>query len=324
MQDGRGPCWPRRRLPPSRSIQAMRTFRGRFPLHAGDRRGNLFRLPRRADPASWAKSSASWSCSPRKTKPYRRGRALRCRSRRHGTGGDDRIGRLYRRRRGDGRAAPAFGDAARLVSGRKAPPRDACCCTSRGSWSPTPLPTMPRPNWSRLKEAIDKLRLSVDQMLTDRPMWSTRTSARCMEAYRMLSANSKGWMRRMQADISRGLSAEAAVEKEQTTAARARMEQVPDPYLRERLHDLDDLSNRLLRILTGSGLRYRRRDAGQPGSGGAQYRAGRVAGLWARPQGDHSRRGLRRFPRGDRCPCAGHPARHQLRTHHHRGAQWRP
>jgi phosphotransferase system enzyme I (PtsP) len=31
------------------------------------------------------------------------------------------------------------------------------------------------------------------------------------------------------------------------------MEQVGDAYLRERLHDLDDLSNRLLRILTGQG-----------------------------------------------------------------------
>ncbi|CAN0579654.1 unnamed protein product, partial [Ectocarpus sp. 12 AP-2014] len=72
-----------------------------------------------------------------------------------------------------------------------------------------------------------------------------------LEAYRMF-ANSKGWMRRMEEDIARGLSAEAAVEKEQSTA-RARMAQVNDAYLRERLHDLDDLSNRLLRILTGQG-----------------------------------------------------------------------
>ena len=72
-----------------------------------------------------------------------------------------------------------------------------------------------------------------------------------LEAYRMF-ANSKGWMRRMEEDISNGLSAEAAVEKEQSTA-RARMSQVTDGYLRERLSDLDDLSNRLLRILTGQG-----------------------------------------------------------------------
>jgi phosphotransferase system enzyme I (PtsP) len=50
-------------------------------------------------------------------------------------------------------------------------------------------------------------------------------------------AHSRGWLRRMEEDIMRGLSAEAAVEKEQSTA-RARMEQVPDPYLRDRLHDL--------------------------------------------------------------------------------------
>ena len=54
----------------------------------------------------------------------------------------------------------------------------------------------------------------------------------------------------METDIDRGLSAEAAVEKEQSTA-RARLEQATDAYMRDRLHDLDDLSNRLLRILTG-------------------------------------------------------------------------
>ena len=72
-----------------------------------------------------------------------------------------------------------------------------------------------------------------------------------LEAYRMF-AHSRGWLRRMEEDIASGLSAEAAVEKEQSTA-RNRLEQVEDAYLRERLNDLDDLSNRLLRILTGQG-----------------------------------------------------------------------
>ncbi len=102
----------------------------------------------------------------------------------------------------------------------------------------------------RLREAVDLLRISVDEMLTGADM-TDKDQREVLEAYRMF-ANSKGWMRRMEADINRGLSAEAAVEKEQTTA-RVRMEQVPDPYLRERLHDLDDLSNRLLRLLTGQG-----------------------------------------------------------------------
>ena len=102
----------------------------------------------------------------------------------------------------------------------------------------------------RLREAVDKLRISVDEMLSSAPI-GEGDQRQVLEAYRMF-ANSKGWLKRMEEDIGRGLSAEAAVEKEQS-AARARMEQVPDAYLRERLHDLDDLSNRLLRLLTGQG-----------------------------------------------------------------------
>jgi len=100
----------------------------------------------------------------------------------------------------------------------------------------------------RLEEGVDQLRVGVDQMLE---LAADKDQRQVLEAYRMF-ANSKGWMRRMQEDISRGLSAEAAVEKEQSLA-RARMGQATDNYLRERLSDLDDLSNRLLRILTGQG-----------------------------------------------------------------------
>jgi len=102
----------------------------------------------------------------------------------------------------------------------------------------------------RLTEAVEQLRVGVDQML--RRVDATDKDQRdVLEAYRMF-ANSRGWMRRMEADIDRGLSAEAAVEKEQSLA-RTRMQDVADAYLRERLHDLDDLSNRLLRILSGQG-----------------------------------------------------------------------
>ncbi|MFK7939957.1 MAG: phosphoenolpyruvate--protein phosphotransferase [Roseovarius sp.] len=102
----------------------------------------------------------------------------------------------------------------------------------------------------RLNEAVEELRVGVDKMLS-RARGGDKDHLQVLEAYRMF-ANSKGWMRRMEEDIGRGLSAEAAVEKEQT-AARARMGQVSDAYLRDRLHDLDDLSNRMLRILTGQG-----------------------------------------------------------------------
>jgi phosphotransferase system enzyme I (PtsP) len=113
-----------------------------------------------------------------------------------------------------------------------------------------PIADDPHRELERLHEAVEQLRVSVDQML-DGAKGGDAEQMQVLEAYRMF-ANSKGWMRRMEEDISRGLSAEAAVEKEQSTA-RTRMEQVTDQYLRERLHDLDDLSNRLLRILTGQG-----------------------------------------------------------------------
>ena len=112
-----------------------------------------------------------------------------------------------------------------------------------------PIADDPHRELERLKEAVEELRVGVDKMLALASV--DKEQAEVLEAYRMF-ANSKGWMRRMEEDISNGLSAEAAVEKEQSLA-RARMGQSGDNYLRERLADLDDLSNRLLRILTGQG-----------------------------------------------------------------------
>ncbi len=108
----------------------------------------------------------------------------------------------------------------------------------------------PEAELERLNAATDQLRLSVDDMLA-RVDPTDKDQRDVLEAYRMF-ANSRSWMRRIDEDIARGLSAEAAVEKEQSMA-RSRMQTVPDAYLRERLHDLDDLSNRLLRILSGQG-----------------------------------------------------------------------
>ena len=101
----------------------------------------------------------------------------------------------------------------------------------------------------RIRAAVGELRVSVDDLLEAESLDKEQKAV--LEAYRMF-AHSRGWLRRMEEDIQRGLSAEAAVEKEQS-ATRSRLEQVPDAYLRERLQDLDDLSNRLLRILTGQG-----------------------------------------------------------------------
>ncbi len=112
-----------------------------------------------------------------------------------------------------------------------------------------PVADDPLTEIERIRDAVGQLRISIDDLLEAEEL--DKDQKQVLEAYRMF-AQSRGWLRRMEEDIMRGLSAEAAVEKEQS-AARVRMEQVADPYLRERLHDLDDLSNRLLRILTGQG-----------------------------------------------------------------------
>ncbi|VDC28298.1 phosphoenolpyruvate--protein phosphotransferase [Pseudogemmobacter humi] len=112
-----------------------------------------------------------------------------------------------------------------------------------------PVADDPLTEIDRIRDAVGQLRVSIDDLLEAEHL--DKEQRQVLEAYRMF-AHSRGWLRRMEEDIAHGLSAEAAVEKEQS-AARARLEQVPDAYLRERLQDLDDLSNRLLRILTGQG-----------------------------------------------------------------------
>lgn len=113
-----------------------------------------------------------------------------------------------------------------------------------------PVGDDPETEEARLTEAIEVLRSQIDEMLAASASLDKDHRA-VLETYRMF-AHSRGWLRRMCEDIQRGLSAEAAVEKEQS-ANRTKLEQSPDPYLRERLNDLDDLSHRLLRILTGQG-----------------------------------------------------------------------
>ncbi len=113
-----------------------------------------------------------------------------------------------------------------------------------------PIADDPVEEMRRLDDAVETLRTAVDELLATAD-GVDKEQMQVLETYRMF-ANSRGWRRRMEEDIARGLSAAAAVEKEQS-ATRARMAEVPDAYLRERLHDLDDLSNRLLRILTGQG-----------------------------------------------------------------------
>lgn len=113
-----------------------------------------------------------------------------------------------------------------------------------------PITDDPLHERARLHAAIDRLRAEVDEMLGADYLRTKGEHHDVLQAYRMF-ARDKGWVRRLEASIDSGLTAEVAVEKEQT-ATRARMNRTHDPYMRERLHDLDDLSNRLLRLLSGA------------------------------------------------------------------------
>jgi phosphotransferase system enzyme I (PtsP) len=102
---------------------------------------------------------------------------------------------------------------------------------------------------TRLDAAMASLRLSVDDILARGAEAGQGEHRDILEAYRMF-AQDRGWTRRLNEAIRAGLTAEAAVEKVQSDT-RARMSRQTDPFLRDRLHDFDDLANRLLRELMG-------------------------------------------------------------------------
>ena len=101
----------------------------------------------------------------------------------------------------------------------------------------------------RLDTALTKLRGDLDRMLERGDVADGGEHRDVLEAYRMF-ANDPGWTRRLRDAVATGITAEAAVERVQSDT-RARMLRAADPYLRERLHDLEDLGHRLMRQLTG-------------------------------------------------------------------------
>jgi phosphotransferase system enzyme I (PtsP) len=105
----------------------------------------------------------------------------------------------------------------------------------------------------RLQKAIEALQLQLDGMLDGHGL--VGASYDVLETYRMF-AHDRGWNRSLEEAVRSGLTAEAAVERVRSEH-RARLGQARDPYLRERLHDLEDLNDRLLRHLSGDGAAVR-------------------------------------------------------------------
>ena len=105
---------------------------------------------------------------------------------------------------------------------------------------------------SRLEEGIKILRSSVDAMVSGEAASLSRASKEIYETYRMFAYDRK-WVGRLREAVTSGLTSEAAVERVRNEH-RARLMKASDPYLRSRLHDLEDLANRLIRALGGEQL----------------------------------------------------------------------
>ncbi len=101
---------------------------------------------------------------------------------------------------------------------------------------------------ARLDTALAEVRANLQSMIDGEPGRLSSVSREVLETFQLLAAD-RGWEMRLKDSLRSGLTAEAAVERARQDH-RARMLAARDPYLRDRLHDFEDLDNRLLRALT--------------------------------------------------------------------------
>jgi phosphotransferase system enzyme I (PtsP) len=106
---------------------------------------------------------------------------------------------------------------------------------------------------ARLEAALATMRSGLDALIRDQ-MPDEEDSREVLAATRQVAAD-PGWLRRVLDAVRGGLSAEAAVHQV-ASDVRGRMRRITDPYLRERLADLEDLAERLLNALDGEGGRH--------------------------------------------------------------------
>jgi phosphotransferase system, enzyme I, PtsP len=102
---------------------------------------------------------------------------------------------------------------------------------------------------ARLLEALEAMHDAIDNLFSASELSGGGEHRDVLDTYRLV-ARDAGWLRRLREAITGGLTAEAAVQKVGDDT-RARMMLAADPYLRERLHDFDDLANRLMQHLAG-------------------------------------------------------------------------
>lgn len=104
----------------------------------------------------------------------------------------------------------------------------------------------------RLQAALSELQRSIDDIIRKAGLTKDDQKLEIIETYRMFT-HDRGWLERILEAIRTGLTAEAAVKKVEEEM-HARMEKMESTYIRERMQDLEDLSNRLLYHLSGASI----------------------------------------------------------------------
>lgn len=102
----------------------------------------------------------------------------------------------------------------------------------------------PQAEKALLADALESMNEAIDRMLNRSAAMAGSESRDILEAYQMF-ARDRGWLAKIEAAIDKGLSAAAAVMRVQNET-RVRMMQVTDAYIRDRMADIEDLSNRLM------------------------------------------------------------------------------
>lgn len=109
----------------------------------------------------------------------------------------------------------------------------------------------------RLEKAVDDSNRNLDGLIAA-SLPGGNAPRDVLDAYRMVS-QSAGWLTQVRQAIEDGLTAETAVDKV-TRNLRERMRRIADPYLRERLADIEDMIGRLMVALGGIPAKPERAD----------------------------------------------------------------
>ncbi len=104
----------------------------------------------------------------------------------------------------------------------------------------------------RLRDAMTAMHTALDELLSSSSLHGAGEHQDVLDTYRRF-AQDRGWLRRIREGIDSGLTADTAVQQVREDTV-ARMRSVSDPYIRERLTDLEDIATRLMLHLGGEVL----------------------------------------------------------------------